>query len=139
MNTIDYQKQGTDFLKDTNTKMIVKFLKHGKHFADEKETRDIFKITLVRQGKRQYSFNFGQSLAESTGKGKNKPSAYDVLACLTKYEVGSFENFASEFGYDEKKLSEYPRVLKIYKAVKNEYNNVNRLFNDVMEQLSEIQ
>ncbi len=28
------------------------------------------------------------------------PTAYDILACLTKYEVGTFDDFCSNFGYD---------------------------------------
>ena len=29
------------------------------------------------------------------------PDEYDVLACLVKYDVGTFEDFCLEFGYDE--------------------------------------
>jgi len=63
------------------------------------------------------------------------PNAYSVLACLQKYDVGTFENFCSEFGYDtDSKTAE-----KTYLAVKDEYLNVCRLFtNQEIELLQEI-
>lgn len=175
----DYEKQANDFLKLTNTSFEAEFLENSKHFPDDKETRDIYKITLKRNG-RKYSFNFGQSIAKSvkyedklnkrryTSCGnpagnhnykylyperfpKNKaeerygdfkiiqgtpPTAYDVLACLTKYDVGTFEDFCSEYGYDTDSRS----ALKTYKAVCKEWLNVQKLWNDKeIEQLQEIQ
>lgn len=64
------------------------------------------------------------------------PTAYDVLACLQKYDVGTFEDFCGEFGYDtDSKTAE-----KTYNAVVNEYTNVCKLFTDTeIEQLQEIQ
>lgn len=54
------------------------------------------------------------------------PSAYDVLACLTKYDPGTFEDFCGEFGYDvDSKKAE-----KVYEAVKKEYLELSRLYND---------
>jgi hypothetical protein len=60
----EYEKQANDFLKETQTIITIKFLKWDKHFNDDKENRDIYKITLKR-GSREYAFNFGQSLAKS--------------------------------------------------------------------------
>lgn len=64
------------------------------------------------------------------------PTAYDVLACLQKYDVGTFEDFCGEFGYyTDSKTAE-----KTYKAVINEYTSVCKLFTDAeIEQLQEIQ
>lgn len=64
------------------------------------------------------------------------PSLYDVLTCLQKYEVGSFEDFCSEFGYD----TDSRNALKTYKAVLKEYKGMSNLFsNDELEILSLIQ
>jgi hypothetical protein len=60
----NYDKQAEDFLIKTGTEIKIEFLKHDKHFEDDKETRDIYKITLLR-GSRSYTFNFGQSLKKS--------------------------------------------------------------------------
>ena len=63
------------------------------------------------------------------------PSAYSVLACLTKYEVGTFEDFCSDFGYS----TDSKRAEKTYKAALNEYQNVCVLWNEnEIEQLAEI-
>lgn len=63
------------------------------------------------------------------------PNEYDILACLTKYNPDTLENFCSEFGYnpDSKKHT------KIYEAVRDEYLNIIALFNDAeMSELQEI-
>jgi hypothetical protein len=63
------------------------------------------------------------------------PTAYDILACLQKYEVGTFENFCGDFGYDTDSIKAH----KVYKAVENEYLNISRLFNEPeIEELQEI-
>jgi len=147
-----------------NFQLLVEFLKHGKHFDDDKESRDIYKCTLSR-GTRKYTFNFGQSINASgewdghkhlcmnrygktkftnsealssskmnertsgdIWKNKNfsKPRMYDILACLQKYDVGTFEDFCGEFGYN----TDSRKAEKIYNAVCEEYKQIAMLFND---------
>ena len=129
MNECD--KQANDFLKETKTSFEAVFETYGKHFDDDKESRNIYKITLKRNGK-QFSFNFGQSIND-TNAGID-PTAYDVLSCLTKYDPGSFDDFCSDFGYD----NDSRKAEKTYKAVVKEYNKVNAMFNDVIEKLADI-
>jgi hypothetical protein len=63
------------------------------------------------------------------------PSAYDVLACLQKYEVGSFKDFCDSFGYDE----DSRKAEKTYNLVVEEYKNVCMLWNEKeLEILQEI-
>ena len=186
---LDYEAQGAEFLHRTKTELKVEFLKHGRHFEEDKEDRDIYKITLTR-GERSFSLNFGQSIKcsgvwtayrhikgaeriHSTSKnislfnedalktvnklnktgreskrvfaresniGKNpdfaKPSAYDVLTCLTKSDPGSFEDFCGDFGYDE----DSRKAEKTYKAVREEFLNIERLFScNEIEELQYIQ
>lgn len=139
--TDSYQKQAIDFLKLTNTTFKVEYKKHGLYFPDDKEGRDIYNVTLKNK-KHSYTFTFGQSIA-NTGK---SPDEYSVLACLTKYEPGTFENFCSDYGYlqltyDEKfenlikpRSENYRWVLKeqkarrIWIAVCKEWENLNKLF-----------
>lgn len=165
-----YQKQATDFLQQTGTTFEAKFLKNGKYWDDDKDSRDIYEITLKR-GKRSYSFNFGQSIANSAKlvdklngneftmngsslKGNKRivdmkfaddyckevkgtpPTPYNALACLTKYNPGTFEDFCNEFGYD----TDSRKAEKTYLAVKDEWQNVCALFTDAeIELLQEIQ
>jgi hypothetical protein len=130
MNT-DYQKQAEDFIAKVGATMKVDYLKNDYHFDGDKETRDIYRIMLKREGRR-YSFNFGQSIVNS--RTNTAPTAYDVLACLTTYDPGTFENFCSDFGYDE----DSRKAEKVYKAVCKEWAGVERLFGDVIEELAEI-
>ena len=77
---------------------------------------------------------FGQSLKDSNN-GNTPPTAYDVLASLTKYEVGDFGDFCSAYGYDIDSRKAY----KTYKAVLKEWKNVDRLFSsEQIELLQEI-
>lgn len=59
-----YEQQALDFMDSTDTTFTAEFLENGKHFDDDKDVRDIYKITLKR-GERKYSFNFGQSIINS--------------------------------------------------------------------------
>ncbi len=189
MNTVtklsQYDIQAADFLKKTGATMDIKFLKHDKHFHDDKESRDIYSVTISR-GSRKYTFNFGNSLKDSGFKIVNKngrvlracavsdrekfkrpsgqwdvgklrnyisyseftlsqteaietpkpPSEYSVLACLTKYDPGTLENFCSEFGYD----IDSKKADRVYNAVVAEYTALCTLFSDAeMELMAEIQ
>lgn len=64
-----------------------------------------------------------------------QPSAYDLLACLTKYDPGTFENFCSDYGYDP----DSRKAEKIYHSVVKEWNDISSLFNEKeLSLLSEI-
>lgn len=135
MTTTDYQKQAKDFLQATGTTLTVTFKHSGSMAWDEKgESRDIFTCTL-KNDRSRYRFTFGQSIFNSTGNGSNPPNAYDVLACIEKYEVEDFEWWCKELGYDNDSRKAY----KTYKAVKREWENVKRLFTpEQIEVLQEI-
>lgn len=162
MKTVDYNAQAEQFLNETQTTFKAELKGHDRYFADDKESRDIYQITLERKGKKPFVFRFGQSIVNSGTdvKGGHKesvsfvrsgrtfpikpedfsqkrkaPTAYDVLASLTKYEVGTFENFCADFGYD----TDSRKTEKIYFDVQKEYSEVNRLFSDVIEKLQGIQ
>jgi len=154
----DYEEQAKEFLSKTGTEFSTKFLKHGKFFEDDKESRDIYEITLKR-GKREYKFKFGESINTSgkyicylpEGKvrvqkpnnslwcSKNKefsePTPYGVLAALTKYMPADFEDFCSNYGYD----TDSRKAEKIYHAVVDEVKNLMILYSDKeMKMLQEI-
>lgn len=170
-----YEQRAEAFLKATNTEFKYEFLFNGKYFCDDKEMRDVYRITLTR-GRRSYTFQFGQSIVNSgfyytKGRKVNQidrsqltnkhlvawiklrdynflnngtsdtihypiaPTAYDVLAYLTKNDPGTFEDFCSTYGYDE----DSRKAEKIYNAVLDEWKNVCALFTDgEIEQLQEI-
>lgn len=129
----DYQAQGENFLRKTGTKMTVKFVRYGPYFPGEKESRDIFRVTFTRNGEKM-SVLFGQSINDSTGGGDKPPTAYNILACITKNAPRTFKEFCCEYGYDE----DSRKAMSVFKAVEREWKKVNRLFGDVIEELREI-
>ncbi|HUS51178.1 MAG TPA: hypothetical protein VMZ91_13505 [Candidatus Paceibacterota bacterium] len=130
----EYDKQANKFLKETNTTFKIRFVKHDKYFPDDKESRDIYRFTLMKNGK-TYSGTFGQSIAGS--EKKEIPSAYSVLSSLgaDRFE-GSFQEFAGEYGYDEDSMNAY----KTYKAVQKQNEGMKNLYSEQeLDNLSEIQ
>lgn len=68
-------------------------------------------------------------------KGKRKISAYDVLTSIQKSDVGTFEDFCSDFGYD----SDSRQAEKTCHAVAAEWKRVKAFFTDAeIEAMQEI-
>lgn len=112
-------------------KMQILSSEYKLHFEDDIQARYVFKVRLIKGGK-QYTFEFGQSISE----GINEPTLYSVLACLTKYDPETFEDFCANCGYD----NDSRKAEKIYKAVLKEWENLNRLFtSDELELLTIIE
>jgi hypothetical protein len=166
----EYIKQAESFLKETGSNLEIEFLKNDFHFQDKKNKRDIYKCTLSRgERKFTFNFGQSivnsqkyvdqLTLNEFTTNGQTikgnkkviiqsyltdycqlvkgkKPTSYDILSCLQTYPVDTFEDFCAEFGYDNDSI----KAMKVYEAVKDEYNNLCRLYTDQeLELLSEIQ
>lgn len=125
----EYTMQAIRFAEKVGLKMKVLGYEWEKPEWDKKYEHAKFRIRFSRNGK-SWTLEFYQSISE----GSKKPSIYDVLACVTKYDPGTFEEFCDEFGYDE----DSRKAERIWKAVKKEYKNVCRLFGDVMDELREI-
>lgn len=127
----NYEKQGNDFLEKHNASLKAVFSHNGKYFEKDTDYRDVYSITITTP-KGDYTFQFGQSVANSD-KNRKEPTAYDILSCLTKYDPGSFEDFCSDFGYDNDSRS----AENTYNAVLDEYKELSRIFTE--EQLEEMQ
>ena len=134
----DYEQQAMDFLKDTNTVMKIERIDHrtdggcmnrGSHFD--------YEITLKRNNK-SWKFQFCDSV--DAYRKDELPTAYDILACLQKYEVEEdILDFCAEFGYETETREERENAKRIHNACLKEYKNVMRLFEDVIDELAEIQ
>ena len=133
----EYDQQAIDFLEATNTKIHIERVGYDYHFVGDKERHNRYRVILTNEGAR-YSFMFGDSINNSN---KNlTPTAYDVLSCLTKYDIGSFEDFCGDYGYENEEPEDRTASMKIYKAVLREWQGMNRLFDDEqLDQLREIQ
>jgi len=78
----------------------------------------------------------GSGMSIISNKNYEIPSAYSILSCLQKYDVGSLKDFCWEFGYDE----DSKKAEKLYNAVCDEYKNMQALFSEEeLEVLHEIQ
>lgn len=102
--------------------------------------RDKSLVTIERNGKKE-TFEFTGSayikdpwVTRNGNHKRPKGDNYSILACLQKSDPGTLEEFCSEFGYD----TDSRKALEIYLAVQQEFKKVNRLFHDVMDELSEI-
>jgi len=96
----EYEKQAEDFLKATRTEMSISFWKTGKHFEDDKVERDIYDITLTREG-RSWTFQFGNSLSHSGRflvEGKRLHTEEEAKAFLKK-RYGAYAGGAGFKGY----------------------------------------
>lgn len=130
----EYLQQAEDFLKSANATMSIDFCGLAiNRLWKEKETRPLYNVTITTP-RGFYSFDFWDSIYNK--EHKKQPNTYDVLACLTKYNPGTFSNFCSDFGYDEDSRT----AERIYFAVQEEYNNLCRIFTaEQMEALTDIQ
>ena len=154
----EYDQQGLDFLEKTGTTFKIYRLGTFEYFPSDAQKRDVYEVTLSKEND-SYTFRFGDSIANTyarqgiVAKDMNgtietygvrarearnnwkKPRAYDVLSGLTIYDPGDFENFCSDYGYDNDSIKDEA----IYKAVVKEYRNVSRLFSEEeLELLAEI-
>lgn len=74
------------------------------------------------------------------------PTCYDILACLTKYDPGEYEDFCCEFGYETEIENQFGRftrnetAYKIWRACCHEWEGVKRVFDEgeILEELREI-
>lgn len=127
---MNYQKKATEFAAKHNIELVVNSSDYKKHFSNDDSERFVFNCTLKYKGRR-YTFNFGQSL----NAGSKEPTMYDVLTCLEKYPVGSFDEFCSNYGYNNDSITAH----KIYKSVAKEYKSMLRVFGaELLEQMKEI-
>lgn len=151
MKNNEYTRQAKNFLRKNNAKISITFKEVKRNPWNEtgygsQFYHNIYRVRIDRNHK-TFSFDFTDSA--NNYQTNNRPTAYDILACLTKYEVGSYADFCREFGYEPYDFDfdyivvngEYynRKSWNTYKAVKKEYENVIRLFGDVMEELEEIQ
>ncbi len=159
-NISTYEQQAIDFLASTNTTIKVDFIKNDKYFDNDKETRDIYNITLSNS--RVYSFLFGNSIA-SSGEYKildnllikkfgkttisaiehSKLNPHDKRECILNKEFktpSAYDVLSCLTKYDPGTLedfcSEYgydadsKKAEKIYLSVREEFINVRQIFTE---------
>jgi hypothetical protein len=128
----EYELQAEEFLSKHGIRFKATYLSNELYFEGDTEARDVYRMFLARKGKTT-SFRFGQSVHNS--QRNIKPTAYDVLASITKYDPGSHEEFCGNYGYDVDSI----QGLKTYRGVVKEWEKVQRFFTAAeLEELQEI-
>lgn len=147
MKTIDYQKQGADFITQHGLKFrAVKKAGQCPPWSSDKSPYskcscgsvhgDRYLITISRSGHGRISFDFWNSLNDK--KDWRAPTPYDVLACISGdvHCPDTFEDFCGEYGYDQdsrKAERVFRRCTKLAKRLRAFFTA------DEIEALSEIQ
>jgi len=91
----DLAEMARDWVARNGVTMTARFDSHGKMPWDDKDDRDIWKVT-VHRGRRSFTIRFGQSIVDS-GNGI-PPCVTDVLCCLPKCEPESLEDYIDTYG-----------------------------------------
>lgn len=131
-----YEVQAIEFLDKFNIEFETVFTGYRKHFIDDKKKRGTYEVTFL---KRTYPIKtleiaFGQSITNS--EKKKAPTAYDVLACLTKSDPGTFDDFCGEYGYN----NDSRKAFKVWESVAEEWQKVKTFFSkSELNELMEIQ
>lgn len=140
----EYENKAREFLNSCPAELEVYYSGTSvNHLWNEKQPRDMYSFVIKTQ---RGSMNglFWDSIhntqeRRSKRKGPKHPGVYSILACLTKYDVGSMDDFMHEFGYEIKSAKDMSDFLTTYNAVVKEYKDLCRIFTPKqMEMLREI-
>ena len=125
----EYEIQAINFLADTNTRLEIT------------QTKPVYKwggyrwqySCKLRRGHKTYTFPFFDSVANYISG--ERPTKYDVLACLDTYDyIDGLQDFMNDFGYE---YSE--ETIKTYKACMKQSEKLHGLFTDEeLEELNDI-
>ena len=134
----EYVKQAKDFLKSCNATMkITKIGYEANKNWDENIYHNTYRATIKTPMGSMW-VKFWDSVY-NTERGI-EPNEYDILTCLEKYDVGTIDDFLSEFGYEVNEWSDVKRIQNIYNAVQREYKSICRCFTpEQIEAMQEIQ
>ena len=79
----EYDAQAGEFMRKWGVKIRRHFIGKTRYFPDDREPRNVWKITLERNDGSSYSFRFGDSLVNTAKVPLHKPSDYSILACTS--------------------------------------------------------
>lgn len=142
----EYQTRADDFLRRIGATVSVAYIDTEiVPDWDDNALHDTYLVMVERDGKK-WRYEFHDSVYKTRqnkerihcGKSRIKPSAYDVLSCVEKYDVGSIDNFMDEFGYEIHKWADVKKIERIYAAVCDEVHHVQELFGDVIDEFAEV-
>ena len=117
-------------------------------FWDSIHNTEITLMTPELYCRRYYGWHYDCMMRHEQAKMRNElkalketaaPTEYSILACLTKYEPGTMDDFFHEFDYEIHNADDIFCFLNTYNAVVKEYRDLCRIFTEEqMELLREI-
>ena len=132
----NYEQQGKDFLKETETTINIMQAVPQKspNWIKEGDNHGIHYSVTLKNERGEYVFNFWGSIEDR--RTSKRPLAYDVLACLDPLFEDNFEDFCDSYGYDSDSI----RALKIFEACQEQERGLKRIFTEEqLQKLSDIQ
>ena len=134
----EYQKQAKDFLTNCGATMKIEYLTEDINKTwNDNVYRNVYRAS-IKTPLGVMSVKFWDSVYNT--ENNIEPTEYDILACLQKYELGSFEDFVSEFGYEVEDANDRRNAKQIYNFACREYQKICRCFTEKqIEALREIQ
>lgn len=134
---MNYQQQAADFLAKHGISFSFKLANtKTPDWKDDSRPVNHF-IATFKKGKKRVSFDFFDSL-NNYQKGIKELDAYSVLSCCSSeiHCPETFEEFCSEFGYDE----DSRKSEKTFKSLKKFSDKLKKFFDteEMRDNLSEI-
>lgn len=124
----DYFKDVEIFM-DTikEIKVEIRYIGNDLYFDEDKEYRDIYRITVKRNNK-QVSFRFGASLQMTWNN--EKPDLYDILTSIqSDWSVGNegYEEYCANFSVSTDSI----KGLKTWKKIEQQYKKLDSMFSEI--------
>ena len=134
----EYIKQAKDFLRECNAKMEITWIgcEINKDWNDNIR-RNVYRSTIKTPMDVMW-VKFWDS-AYHTERGID-PTEYDIIACLEKCDVGTIDDFVTEYGFEVNEWADVKRIQNTYNAVRRQYRSLCRCFTpEQIEAMREIQ
>ena len=141
-----YETEARDFMTRNKIKMSITFKdREVNRFWNENTKRNRYSVYIQNTDTNEtMCVIFWDSVYDT--EHNITPTCYDILACLTKYDPGEYEEFCSEFGYETETENQFGRftrnetAYKIWRACCDEWKKVKRVFGEgeMLEELREI-
>lgn len=127
----EYDTQARAFLEKTGASIKARYLGKLPTDWDGGKLHSAYRV-VISSASGKMGVTFYDSL-QNTWDGRGV-TAYSILACLTKYEVGAFDDFCSEMGfYPVNSQADYHKAMKTWKACKREFAGVCRVWPNAVD------
>lgn len=119
---MDYEKEIKKILNDNDIKVKIVYITQSFTNWDKDNLHDQYKIILKRNRK-EMQFDFWASIYQT--QNNKKPNVYDVVACLEWYELGTFDDFCLNFGYDNDSIQAFNTYTECQKQQKELFDIIS--------------